>query len=113
MNQTIRINTCCLLFVGVVSQMKVKIIYYPPFDSVTGQHSEEIEVESSSIVVSDLLRIVLAKHPEMKSYVLMSSDEELRAQMSIIAGPNLLKTTDTIDEAVLSEIKILPPVAGG
>ena len=93
--------------------MKVKIVYYPPFDSLVGLRSEEVGVVGSSITVLELLRKLAADHPQVKPYVVTDSDEELRAQICVVAGSNLLRTVDKLEEGKVSEVKILPPISGG
>ena len=93
--------------------MKIKIIYYPPYDSISGKRSEEIKIKESSISVLDLLQLLIIKYPKIKSYIQTANDEQLRSQMNIVADSNLLGINDRIKEDISKEIKILPPIAGG
>jgi len=93
--------------------IKLKVTYYPPFDSLLGKKKEEIEIKETSITVSEFLKLLLSKYPQLKSYIVTESDEKLGAQMSIVGDTELLRLDDELKEGKPQEIKLLPPIVGG
>lgn len=91
--------------------IKLCIRYFAPFDDITGKTREFLEVEKSSLTVSELVKIFAAKYNGIKKYISTENDETLRGTMIIAVGQKIAYLEDSVYDG--DQVKILPPIAGG
>ncbi|MFQ5998479.1 MAG: MoaD/ThiS family protein [Candidatus Bathyarchaeia archaeon] len=91
--------------------IKLRIRYFAPFDNITGKTGEFLEVEKSSLTVSELVTIFEAKYNRIKKYTSIENDEALRGNMIIAVGKKIAYLDDHVYDG--DQVKILPPIVGG
>ena len=92
--------------------MKLKVIYFPPYDKMAKTKKELIEIKDDKITVKELLNIIVKRHAKIKEYVDLRSDEKLRSRLIVVVE----KDVASINDVLIGEykiVKLLPPIAGG
>ncbi|MCX8184294.1 MAG: molybdenum cofactor biosynthesis protein MoaE [Sulfolobales archaeon] len=87
--------------------MKVRVRYYALLREVIGVDSEDIDLDSCTIEVRDLIEIVTNKHPELAEIV--SS-----GRVFIVHSGNLIRELNQVlDLCSDRKVDLIPPSAGG
>ncbi|MGI6129558.1 MAG: MoaD/ThiS family protein [bacterium] len=88
----------------------MRVVFYPPYDTLIGRSELNIDVEN--ITLWELLLNIGQNYPNFnKELPTESSDEALRARMLPIGNGHIYSVNDVLSPD--ATVKLFPPVFGG
>jgi len=94
--------------------MNVKVQYFAIVREMVGQRDEVLNL-TQGITVLDLLKVIVTRHTQLKSYIFDPKTESPRSNLQFLVDDNLISALKGFETPMTQDctFAIIPPVGGG